>query len=303
MVHGLDQHAERLDPAACRRQRERPNRTRRSSPARTSTSTATSARTGELSSGIARFDTVTPDDTPGFGTVMHLQGVIAHGPTASGNLTRIFGNADTDQIFFDKTFLGGTSGTATFGSCRAASRRKVSHSDRRPRVRSADVRLFGRRDPRLWQQHADADDHAIGTMTFAPDAGGDTITRTPAAGSTGWLCDRRHHHGRRRHWPRTIQQPHLHGHGRDRDSADAERDNFVKAETVDNVALRSRIPPRIVRPTGDSEDFFVVNQLQSMASTRRPQRLRRDRRHADARRAGGFRHLRDQHHRHAGRRA
>ena len=44
---------------------------------------------------------------------MHLHGVIAHGPTASGYLTRVFGNADTDQIFFDQTWLGGQSGTAT----------------------------------------------------------------------------------------------------------------------------------------------------------------------------------------------
>src|SRR5439155_27129962 len=36
------------------------------------------ARTGELSSGVAEFDTVTPDDSPKFGTVMHLGGVIAH---------------------------------------------------------------------------------------------------------------------------------------------------------------------------------------------------------------------------------
>ncbi len=37
---------------------------------------------------------------------MRLQGVIAHGPTTGGNLTRIFGNDDADQIFFDQTFLG-----------------------------------------------------------------------------------------------------------------------------------------------------------------------------------------------------
>src|SRR5439155_6779812 len=61
----------------------------------------------------ANLDTTIPDDSPKFGTVMHLHGVIAHGPTASGYLTRTFGNADTDQFFFDQTFLGGTSGSAT----------------------------------------------------------------------------------------------------------------------------------------------------------------------------------------------
>ena len=63
-------------------------------------------RINESSSGALVTDIATPDDTPQFGTIMHLHGVIAHGATASGYLTRIFGNADTDQIFFDQTFLG-----------------------------------------------------------------------------------------------------------------------------------------------------------------------------------------------------
>lgn len=64
-------------------------------------------RVNELSSGIA----VTDVGDAGFGTVMHLHGVIAHGPTASGFLTRVFGNGDADQIFFDQTWLGGQSGS------------------------------------------------------------------------------------------------------------------------------------------------------------------------------------------------
>src|SRR5262249_52386584 len=70
-------------------------------------------RVNELSSGAPTTDPGTPNDTPKFGTVMHLGGVIAHGPTSQGDLTRIFGNADVDQIFFDQTFLGGQSGSAT----------------------------------------------------------------------------------------------------------------------------------------------------------------------------------------------
>src|SRR4029077_13964781 len=55
----------------------------------------------------SNLDAMTPDDSPKFGTVMHLHGVIAPAPPGSGYLTRVFGNADTDQFFFDQTFLGG----------------------------------------------------------------------------------------------------------------------------------------------------------------------------------------------------
>ena len=65
------------------------------------------------------IDVVGPTDSPQFGTVMHLQGVIAHGPTASGYLTRIFGNDDSDQIYFDQTFLGGTNPLLPSGSNQA----------------------------------------------------------------------------------------------------------------------------------------------------------------------------------------
>ncbi len=56
-------------------------------------------RVNELSSGVA----VTEADD-GDGTIMHLRGTIAHG---LNNSTRIFGNANADQFFFDQTFLGG----------------------------------------------------------------------------------------------------------------------------------------------------------------------------------------------------
>jgi hypothetical protein len=70
------------------------------------------SRAGELSSGMP----VTDPADPGYGTVMQLHGTIAHGPNASGYLTRIFGNTDPDQFFFDQTFLGGTNPAILGGS-------------------------------------------------------------------------------------------------------------------------------------------------------------------------------------------
>jgi hypothetical protein len=65
-------------------------------------------RQGERQSDNSNGTPETDLSDPGFGTIMHLQGTIAHGPTANGYLTRIFGNNVNDQIFFDQTFLGGT---------------------------------------------------------------------------------------------------------------------------------------------------------------------------------------------------
>ena len=57
---------------------------------------------------------------------MHLHGTITPGPLSAGaardeinpgrdcNVTRIFGNTDTDTIDFDQTFLGGR--TRVYGS-------------------------------------------------------------------------------------------------------------------------------------------------------------------------------------------
>ena len=61
------------------------------------------------------IDVATPNDSPKFGTVMHLSGVIGHGATAAGYLTRIFGNDDVDQIYFDQTFLGVTANSLLLG--------------------------------------------------------------------------------------------------------------------------------------------------------------------------------------------
>ncbi|HEV8460189.1 MAG TPA: Calx-beta domain-containing protein [Gaiellaceae bacterium] len=71
------------------------------------------------------FHGSSPDPDTGFGSVMHLHGTITPGPLAGAcvneinpgrdcNVTRIFGNTDTDTITFDQTFLGGR--TRVFGS-------------------------------------------------------------------------------------------------------------------------------------------------------------------------------------------
>ena len=64
-------------------------------------------------------------DSPGLGTAMHLHGTITPGPLSQDcsttyepdrtcNVTRIFGNVDSDTIVFDQTYLGGK--TRVFGS-------------------------------------------------------------------------------------------------------------------------------------------------------------------------------------------
>src|SRR5262249_3359431 len=57
-------------------------------------------RVNELSGGVP----VTDPGDPGYGTVVHLRGTVAHG---GGYVARVFGNADVDQFYFDQTFLGG----------------------------------------------------------------------------------------------------------------------------------------------------------------------------------------------------
>ena len=76
------------------------------------------------------FTNGSTDLDPGHGTVMHLHGTITPGPLTTSspdcldaiaggaprscNITRIFGNTDTDTITFDQTYLGGR--TRTYGS-------------------------------------------------------------------------------------------------------------------------------------------------------------------------------------------
>ena len=73
----------------------------------------------------SRSRTAATELDPGFGTVMHLHGTITPGTLSAGcrdeinpgrdcNVTRIFGNIDTDTIDFDQTYLGGR--THVYGS-------------------------------------------------------------------------------------------------------------------------------------------------------------------------------------------
>ena len=113
---------------------------------------------------------------PGYGTVMHLQGVIAHGPTASGFLTRIFGNADTDQVFFDQTWLGGQSGTTSSmipgGTAQAIPTGALGPVRLMSDYSGGITRAFGSNTPTPTTVGITA------TVTFARDANGDTITRS-----------------------------------------------------------------------------------------------------------------------------
>ncbi|HEX5279640.1 MAG TPA: hypothetical protein VFW28_06150 [Micropepsaceae bacterium] len=119
----------------------------------------------------------------GDGTVMHLSGVIAHGPTANGYLTRIFGNSDSDQVYFDQTFLGVV-----------------------PQATIDAVGFSGYAPPGGLSQHIPQDRLGTGFTVLSDYSGGNTI----AYGSN------------------------------------------------------APTPGTSFAPTGDGEDFFVVNQLQSM---------------------------------------
>ncbi|MGY3658239.1 hypothetical protein [Bradyrhizobium sp. USDA 376] len=223
-------------------------------------------RVNELSSGIARTDTVSPDDTPKFGTVMHLHGVIAHGATASGYLTRIFGNADTDQIFFDETFLGGLSGTATSaipgGTAQVipdggfTTGLGIGNAGLMSSYSGGKTRAFGSNTPTQII-------NVTASMTFARNAGGDTITA--AAGTwagfavgdivtvdTGIADDPNNRSFTVLNVTATVLT--------------LSAVNFVRAESVS-----AKVKNNKVAPAGDSEDFFIVNQLQSMVITQETQ--------------------------------
>ena len=216
-------------------------------------------RVAELSSGAAVTDTVTPADTSDFGTVMHLHGVIAHGPTAEGYLTRIFGNADVDQIFFDQTFLGGRAGSATspipggqnqaipdggFGVARLIS----DYS-------GGKARAFGSDTPTVTLD-------VKATLTFTPDAAnGDTITRSSgdwaadgfAAGDVITVADSLHN-------DRTYTIVGV--------SAFTLTLNVKGFVTSEAATTNVRVKTNKTAATGDGEDFFVVDRLQSMVVDR-----------------------------------
>src|SRR5262249_41087347 len=209
----------------------------------------------------------TPNDTPKFGTVMHLGGVIAHGATSQGDLTRIFGNADTDQIFFDQTFLGDQSGTTSSpipggtgqvipdGNFTTAL--GIGNAGIMSQYSGGATRAYGSNLPTPTTAGITA------TVTFAQDPNGDTITRS----SGDFTAD-----GFAIGDVITVDN-----------SSDANDPNnrsytvtgvsafvlTVSAARVVTPASNVNVKIKNTRlnsfaPTGDGEDFFVVNQLQSM---------------------------------------
>jgi hypothetical protein len=211
------------------------------------------ARVNEVSSGMAVSDT----GDPGFGTVMQLHGVIAHGPTASGYLTRFFGNADTDQFFFDQTFLGGNSGTASSpipggGPSQIIPDGGFGVAGTMASYSGGKARAYGSNTPSPM-----IIDNAV-PVNFVVNALGDQIQRTDGG---NWVGD-----GFSMGDIISVNA----GPG------DPNNRNYtVIAVTPMTLTLASRnlvtpesrtatVQDNKVAPAGDGEDYFVVNQLQSM---------------------------------------
>jgi RTX calcium-binding nonapeptide repeat (4 copies) len=203
---------------------------------------------------------------PGYGTIMHLHGVVAHGPTASGFLTRIFGNADTDQIYFDKTFLGGNSGTATSTIPGGGSAQTIP---------DGFIVVAGFPNAGHMSDYSGGATRAYGsnlatpttlginaTVTFAQDPYGDTITRSSgdfaadgfAIGDVITVDSG------------IASDPNNRSYTITGVSALVLTLSSARVVTpASNISVKiknTRLNP--FAPTGDSEDFFVVNQLQSM---------------------------------------
>ncbi|MDD1750937.1 MAG: hypothetical protein LUO89_13810, partial [Methanothrix sp.] len=210
-------------------------------------------RVAETSSGVPVTDT----GDPGYGTIMHLQGVIAHGPTANGYVTRIFGNADSDQVYFDQTFLGGDSGTATFAMPGGTSQiisggPGVTAGTMGVTYSGGTTRVYGSNTPTPVSVSVAA------TVNFSPDPNGDTITRTDGG---NWITD-----------GFAIGDIITVDAGPDDPNSRSftvtgvaagmltlSTDNVVTAEQGKSVKVRNNNKNSFA-PKGDGEDFFVVNQ-------------------------------------------
>ncbi|MGH6643760.1 MAG: hypothetical protein ACRED3_13800, partial [Bradyrhizobium sp.] len=199
---------------------------------------------------------------PGYGTVMHLHGVIAHGPTANGSssgfLTRIFGNADTDQIFFDQTFLGGRSG-ATGSPIPGGAQGIPDGGFGVAGTIGGALSIYSGGATRAYGSNT-VTPVTLGvtaTVTFAQDADGDTITRTDGGNFVGFeIGDVITVESGANIGVFTVTGV----------SATVLTLSSAKVVTaLAGVAVKIKNTSKnSFAPTGDSEDFFVVNQLQSM---------------------------------------
>jgi hypothetical protein len=199
---------------------------------------------------------------PGYGTIMHLAGVIAHGPTAQGYLTRIFGNADSDQFYFDQTFLGGNAGTLIspipgggptqiipdggLGSGNAGTMSSYS---------GGSTRAYGSNTP---SPILTVNASGLATLDFHANAGGDTLTRNDGGdwGADGFAVG-------------DIIKVSNTGDLNSRTYTVAAVAGAVLTLASRNLVTTKSSATAMVQdnkyaPAGDSEDFFIVNQLQSM---------------------------------------
>ena len=212
------------------------------------------ARVGELSSGVVENDT----GDVGYGTIMHLHGVIAHGATASSYETRIFGNAEVDQVYFDQTFLGGNSGTPSSpilggGSAQIIPDGGFHVAGTMASYSGGATRAYGSNTPTPVVTVQPT------PMTFTPLAGGDTITAAPGTWA-GFVA------GDIITVDAGVGDPNSRSFtvmGVAGTVLTLEQHKRVRysLETVVNGKAKNN---KVAQPNSDGEDFFVVNQLQSM---------------------------------------
>jgi hypothetical protein len=217
------------------------------------------ARVNEISSGNPVSDAA----DPGYGTVMQLHGVLAHGPTANGYQTRLFGNADSDQFFFDQTFLGGNAGTATSpipgGTSQTIPDGGFGVAGTMSSYSGGSTRAYGSNTPTPTTNGITA------PVKFKPDATGDTIARTDggnfvtdgfAIGDVITVDSGVANDPNNRTYTVTGVAPGV---------LTLSAKNVVTATTNPvNVKIKDTSNNPFAPKNSDGEDFFVVNQLQSM---------------------------------------
>ncbi len=219
------------------------------------------ARVSELSSGSPVSDT----GDPGYGTVMQLHGVIAHGPTAGGYLTRVFGNSDADQFFFDQTFLGGDSGTASSpipgGTSQVIPDGGFGVAGLMSSYSGGKARAYGSNTPSPAGGYAPAGDGedffvvnqlqsmVINQQTTAGVATDETLTLDGQSGSDTYVINTTGTHGDVRNYVVNVL------------------DSGAPDDGVDNLSVygRDTSDPAFNGPTGSIDDIFLLRRTTGIA--------------------------------------